>query len=509
MSRQSTLLQDLEDLESDDEHKASGQKRQRDGEHDESEDDMLDDLNSSGDESEGDNEEENGDSTNTTLDEFGIAIRNVVASSSFNRDNLTKLRLSTRFQRHMKAIAEYDGSQRRVSDDEYDLVLESNKLIADIDENILQIHRFVANIYKKKFPELESLVPSKVDYLRTVKRIGNEEDMTVVELSDLLPSATVMVVSVTGSTTSGVPLSSSELSDCFAGCDEVEELVQAKTAVLTFLEGRMSSLAPNVTALIGSRLAAQLLGLVGGLNVLASMPACNVQVLGQERNRQLSGFSNLAAAPHMGLLQYCDIVQRCPHYLRKKALKIVSAKVAIAGRVDAHNNHPDGSAGARLKEEISLKLQKMEEPGKARTKKALPVPEEKRKSRRGSKRVRRFKERFAMTELRKQQNKMNMAIDEGEYGDSAMGLDSESVTFKDMGKLRAPVLKKAPSLLSKSKKKAISLSSGQTNGMSSSLVFTPVQGLELVNPNAALERVKEANNKWFNSSSGFLSAVPK
>jgi U4/U6 small nuclear ribonucleoprotein PRP31 len=52
------------------------------------------------------------------------------------------------------------------------------------------------------------------------------------------------------------------------------------------------------------------------------------------------------------------------------------------------------------------------------------------------------------------------------------------------------------------------MSSGQTNGLSSSLVFTPVQGLELVNPNAAADRVKEANNKWFNANSGFISAAP-
>lgn len=46
-------------------------------------------------------------------------------------------------------------------------------------------------------------------------------------------------------------------------------------------------------------------------------------------------------------------------------------------------------------------------------------------------------------------------------------------------------------------------------GLQSSLVFTPVQGIELVNPQAAAERVKQANAKWFSSNSGFLSAVPK
>ena len=48
-----------------------------------------------------------------------------------------------------------------------------------------------------------------------------------------------------------------------------------------------------------------------------------------------------------------------------------------------------------------------------------------------------------------------------------------------------------------------------SNGLASSMVFTPVQGMELVNPDAMKDRVKEANRKWFSNSSGFQSALPK
>ena len=46
-------------------------------------------------------------------------------------------------------------------------------------------------------------------------------------------------------------------------------------------------------------------------------------------------------------------------------------------------------------------------------------------------------------------------------------------------------------------------SSGATSGMASSLAFTPVQGLELVNPEAQAQRVREANAKYFNTNAGF------
>jgi U4/U6 small nuclear ribonucleoprotein PRP31 len=41
------------------------------------------------------------------------------------------------------------------------------------------------------------------------------------------------------------------------------------------------------------------------------------------------------------------------------------------------------------------------------------------------------------------------------------------------------------------------------------MVFTPVQGMELVNPDAAKDRVREANRKWFKDNAGFQSALQK
>ena len=42
-----------------------------------------------------------------------------------------------------------------------------------------------------------------------------------------------------------------------------------------------------------------------------------------------------------------------------------------------------------------------------------------------------------------------------------------------------------------------------------SVSFTPVQGLEIVNPNAAQEKVDLANQKYFGTDSGFASVRKK
>jgi len=418
------------------------------------------------------------------------------------------------YSKHLEAVKKITknpnvniGSKESLEEEpEYQLILESNRILQDIDEEIVATKHYVAEIYQKKFPELDSLIPNKIDYIRTVKRIGNEMDLTLVKLNDILFNSLVMIVSVSSSTTPGKPLSEQDLGECIRGCDEVLKLEADKILLMKFVESRMSQIAPNLCALIGSAVAAQLVGLAGGLIALSKIPSCNVQVMGQER-KNLVGLSLTSTMPHTGVLFYCSLVQSCPPVLRRKALKIVAGKVALAARIDCYQNNFDNAQGEKLKQEIEERLEKEQGPETARTKKALPIPEEKKRSKRGGARARKIKERFAVTDMQKAQNKMGMSLDGGEYGDSAMGMDQGMVGSKDTGRMRAPVAKESKAL--KSQKKAVSVASSQASGMSSSMAFSTVQGLELVNPNAAADRVKAANNKWFNAHSGFLSAAPK
>ena len=58
--------------------------------------------------------------------------------------------------------------------------------------------------------------------------IGNEMEMVNINLQGILPSATIMVVSVTGSTTNGQPLPDDELEVTLEACDEMMKLDGAK-----------------------------------------------------------------------------------------------------------------------------------------------------------------------------------------------------------------------------------------------------------------------------------------
>lgn len=70
-----------------------------------------------------------------------------------------------------------------------------------------------------------------IDYARVVKQIGNEMDLTKVQLEGILPSATIMVVSVTATTTSGRVLSSENLVKTIEACDMALQLDSDKLVV--------------------------------------------------------------------------------------------------------------------------------------------------------------------------------------------------------------------------------------------------------------------------------------
>jgi U4/U6 small nuclear ribonucleoprotein PRP31 len=282
-------------------------------------------------------------------------------------------------------------------DPEYQLIVNCNSLSVDIENEIVIIHNFIRDKYRLKFPELESLVHHPIDYARVVKKIGNETDLTLVDLEGLLPSAVIMVISVTASTTTGKPLPDETLEKTIEACDRALTLDLAKKKVLEFVESRMGYIAPNLSAILGSAVASRLVGSAGGLSALAKMPACNVQVLGLKR-KNLAGMSK-ASALYVGFLDQTELFQSTPEPLRARLVRVLAAKSSLAARIDSVRGDPNGKAGRDLREEIRKKVEKWQEPPPAKLPKPLPVPDSEPKKKRGGRRLRKMKERSVSSSI--------------------------------------------------------------------------------------------------------------
>jgi len=236
-------------------------------------------------------------------------------------------------------------------DPEYQMIVECNSVISEIDLEVDDVHKFIRDRYCIKFPELESLVPNALDYARVVNRIGNETEMANIDLSGILPSATIMVVSVTGSTTNGTPLTAEEMAVTIEGCEEMFNLDAAKQKILSFVEGRLLKVAPNLTYIIGSEIAAKMLGVAGGLSAIAKLTSNTLLSLGAQK-KNLSGMSSRQAEVHFGVIQECEVVRNNPPALKRRVMRLVSGKATLAAMVDEARTHPTGAAGQAVQQRL-------------------------------------------------------------------------------------------------------------------------------------------------------------
>ncbi|KAK9473279.1 Prp31p [Dipodascopsis tothii] len=372
---------------------------------------------------------------------------------------------------------------------EYRLLVEGNSLAVEINTEISTVYKLIKEIYFPRFPEIESLVLNPVDYTKAVKIIGNDVSDIPSKSNDLaefLQPATIMVITVSASTTRvGRALSKIELEKLEKACEILLFLEESKKKITTYVSTKLSVFAPNIAALVGSQTAAQLFSVAGGLTGLSKLPSCNIPSLGSK------------------------------------------SQVNIAARVDRVHQYMGGEMGQKLKQEVLEKLEKLAEPPTNKGPKSLPVPDDKPSKKRGGKRIRKYKEQFAMTEMRKAQNRMRFGEQEEEVTafDESIGLGMLSKSEikgmgldSSLGKVRAYGIDNAtkPKLsknlqqrleglnAASSRISGLSSSSGnnrlgalrsEVNGLSSSLSFTPVQGIELVDP--ASMRKKAHDDKWF------------
>ena len=457
---------------------------------------------------------------------------------------VARVRADVQHEGPVKTLLDYIDSvkknQTTVGERDVRRVAAANDVVGELTRHVDLLHRRVKEAYAPRFPELESLVPGAVEYARAVRMIGNEMDVSALPLAEILPHSKVVGIAISANTTNGRQLPEGTLRVVQDACDVIVDLEQRRQQVSEFIEARMRFIAPNVTAIVGSELAAKLMITAGGLKELSVMPAGTVQLLGQGKITSLVGFSSRSFLPHTGFIYYSDLVQSLPPETRMKGCRVVAGKVTLAARADAAASAlggggdddsmdfgaVDDSLGRQYREYCETHMEKELAPPPVKVDKPLPAPDSKPKTRRGGKRLRKMKERFEMTELRRQQNRLAFNEPEATYRDTGFGFGMIGVNGS--GKIRVAAVDKG--ILKKVKQDAArvfastpgmrtSLSASRSIGTVSgltSVAFTPSQGIELGNPSAveppkpsslsaAIARAQSSPDGYFSSINPFAA----
>ncbi|BDD54807.1 U4/U6-U5 snRNP complex subunit prp31 [Monascus purpureus] len=420
-------------------------------------------------------------------------------------------------------------------------------------DELTHLHKALRDHYSIRFPELETLVTNPIDYAKTVAILKNgpldnikalsssADNMVGTPLKSVLDGPSLIVVALEGTTTRGREMTESELKNVLDTCERILKLDRERTELTQSIQSRMNQIAPNLTALIGPETAAQFLNQTGGLRELAKIPACNLAAQGSKRREGL-GFATNIGIRSQGFLYNSPIIQGIPNDLKKQAIRIVASKMVLATRADVSGYCPDGSLGKELEQQCFQRLEKLTEPPPNTGVRALPAPDDKPSRKRGGRRARKAKEAIAMTELRKAQNRVAFGKEEQEVGfgtgEGTVGLGT--LGQQTDGRIRATQIdQRTRAKLSKSNKgwgtatpvsgiasslrtfgqgggagtasvlqakglrtSGVGPSLAGTAGTASTIAFTPVQGLELVDPKVQAEmnrKRKAEEDRWFRS----------
>lgn len=380
------------------------------------------------------------------------------------------------------------------------LIIESSVLCHEIDTEKLLVCGFVKEKYHKRFPELDSIIPNELEYIQAVKVLRNDLKIkNNEELQKIFKPALSMIISVTAATTSGQPLTDQEFAKIDEACIMALELSEAKVTIFEFVDSKTNIIAPNLSALVGATIAAKLIAIAGGQVKLSEIPERQFLMLGAET---LEGFSKFDMLPCTGFIYCSDLVKQVPMNFQDKVALKVAEKARLAARLDVScgkntlGEH-EGQTGETFRKLLEDKIEKLLERPPIKFVKPLPKPPYNPNLERFKKLIPPMKERSSISEMREQQNCMSF---DKIKGDANQGLQIDEIT-------NARII----SILMKNldRKNTATGSSNTTRKEvpgTSSVPFTPLQGLEISDPSLVEKMIGEANRKYFSNTSGFTKA---
>ena len=270
---------------------------------------------------------------------------------------------------------------------EYALVVTANNMSVEVDNEIMLVHKFIRDHYAARFPELEQLIGDPWTYIAAVNAIGNADDLAKCTLPSTISAGNRLSITLTATSSRGRILPNGEWMTVRCAIEVAGELRVARETIFAYVESRMAAVSPNLSAIVGTGIAAKLLGLAGGLQAFSRQPACNIMLFGaMKKSLATSHMSAASQQRHTGFIYQSPIVQSAQPEDRRRAQRAVSAKCILAARIDAGKSARDGSQGRKMLGDLQKRIEKMAEPPPNKLTKALPIPQETLRKKRGGKR---------------------------------------------------------------------------------------------------------------------------
>jgi len=246
------------------------------------------------------------------------------------------------------------------------MIIQSIALLDQLDKDINTFSMRVKEWYSYHFPELMKIVGDNFMYCRLAKLLGNRKDMAEDILDKIeeitMDSGKASAIVSASKMSMGMDVSPIDLINIMSFSSRVISLTEYRKSLVDYLHKRMTSVAPNLSTLIGDVVGARLISHAGSLTSLAKYPASTVQILGAEK-ALFRALKNKGNTPKYGLIFHSTFIGRAGAKNKGRISRYLANKCSIASRIDCFTDHPNTVFGEKLRDQVENRLKFYESNG--------------------------------------------------------------------------------------------------------------------------------------------------
>ncbi|HIE36900.1 TPA: C/D box methylation guide ribonucleoprotein complex aNOP56 subunit, partial [Candidatus Geothermarchaeota archaeon] len=210
--------------------------------------------------------------------------------------------------------------------------------------------------YGVYFPELKDFVKKIDRYASLIRDILVREEYieeTLIERG--YPEDRAKKISDASKKSTGGMLSREDLEIIRSHAIQILNLIDLREELDKYLKNLLEEEAPNISRLIGHKLAARLIAKAGGIRKLATLPSSTIQLLGAEKSLFLA-LRRGGRPPKHGVIFQHPFINQSPKVIRGRIARLLAGKIAIAARVDAFGGE---FVGDKLLSEVSNRVEEL------------------------------------------------------------------------------------------------------------------------------------------------------
>lgn len=240
------------------------------------------------------------------------------------------------------------------------MIIQSICLLDQLDKDLNTFCMRVNEWYSWHFPELKKVVTDHYNFARCAVLILDKksiDDKKVKDLEEILDDAeAAQQIQQAAKMSMGTDISPIDMLNIQHFAERVVALSEFRKKLYSYLQSKMNSCAPNLTAVIGEMVGARLISHAGSLTNLAKHPASTVQILGAEKAlfRALKTKGN---TPKYGLIFHSSFIGRAKPKNKGRISRYLANKASLASRIDCFSEVRTSTFGIKLREQVEERLE--------------------------------------------------------------------------------------------------------------------------------------------------------